>query len=126
MPTRWSRPIRTAVLLSLGSVAACGIFKPDEETQAIINRRIVGISIGDFADAFGVPGRRSEQVDGTTTFLWMSSIGVPSTGFAPLDDARCVLTINADARGRIVSAQVVRDDLGRATASRCDALFKAK
>jgi len=126
MPKRWSCLSRTAMFLLLCSVAACGIFKTDEETQAIINRRIVGISIGDFADAFGSPDRRSPQVDGTTSFVWMSRTGPASTGFAPLDDVRCVLAIVADGRGRIVTAQVVRDDLGQGGASRCDAVFKAK
>ena len=100
--------------------------KPDQETQAIIDQRLVGMPMGDFIDGFGRPHNRSEQLDGTTAYFWVSKLAGAPNGFAPLDNAICSLSIVADARGRIVSAQVVLDDPGQTTASRCEALFKKK
>jgi hypothetical protein len=127
MPTRWSGSIRSTALLAACAVASCGVFKkPDQETQAIVDRRVVGISMGDFIDSFGRPNNRSEQLDGTTAYYWVSKLASVPNGFAPLDNAVCTLSIIADARGRIVSAQVVLDDPGNTSASQCEALFKTK
>ena len=73
MPRRWSRSIRSAVLLAPCALTACGIFdRTDQGTQAIIDQRLVGMPIGDFIDDFGAPRKRSPQLDGTTTYFWAS------------------------------------------------------
>jgi hypothetical protein len=127
MPTHWSRSIRSAVLLAPCALAACGIFdKTDQGTQAILDQRLVGMPMGDFIDGFGMPRSRSGQLDGTTAYFWMSKVDGTASGFAPIDNASCSLNIVADARGRIISAQVVLDDPGQSTSSRCEALFKKK
>jgi hypothetical protein len=127
MPRRWSRSIRSTVLLVPCLLTACGIFgQTDQGTQTIIDQRLIGMPMGEFIDSFGVPRNRSQQLDGTTTYYWASKGAGASTGFAPLDDASCSLTIVADTRGRIISAQVILDDPGPNTSSLCEALFKKK
>jgi hypothetical protein len=50
---------------------------------------------------------------------------VPS-GAALLDDAVCTLKIFADKQGRIVSTEILLDDPGQYTTSRCRAVFQSK
>lgn len=126
MPERFARFMRAATLLGLCSIAACSAFKTEEDTQVVVNRRLAGMSIGEFFDTFGPARTRSEQLDGTTAYFWMSRTGAVPTGFAPLDDAVCTLRVFADKRGKIANAEIVLDDPGQGTSSRCGTLFQAK
>jgi hypothetical protein len=107
-------------------VAACGIFKNDEETQALVSHRLVGMPVGQFFDTFGPARTRSELPDGTAAYFWMSAIGAVTTGAAVLDDAVCTLKIFADKQGKIVSAEILLDDPGPTTTSRCVTVFRPK
>jgi hypothetical protein len=119
--------VRAAAMLLISSLAACAVFQHSEETtQVIVNRRLVGMSIGDFFETFGSPRNRTEMLDGSTAFDWKSRSGAVPAGFAGLDDLACTLRIVADKRGRIATADVVRDDPGRVSSSRCGELFEAK
>jgi hypothetical protein len=129
MPERFARFIRASAVLALYSVAACSdlqndLFKKDEETQAIVNRRVIGMAVGDFFDTFGTAWSRAEQPDGSISYIWKSRTGPVPNGFAPLDDAVCTLRFVADKRGKIATVEVVLDDPGQTTSSRCGALFK--
>ncbi len=107
-------------------VAACGIFKNDEETQALVSHRLVGMPIGQFFDTFGPARTRAEQPDGSAAYFWVSRTGAVPSGAALLDDAVCTLKIFADKQGRIVSTEILLDDPGQYTTSRCGAVFKSK
>ena len=46
--------LRAAATLSLLlAIAGCSIFKTNEEAQAAINQRVVGMQVGDFFDRYG-------------------------------------------------------------------------
>ena len=126
MSERWARVGRAGFLLAVVSIAACGVFKKDEETQTVVTQRVIGMPVGQFFDTFGPARTRAEQPDGSVAYFWTSSIGAVPSGAAQLDNAVCTLKIFADKQGRIVSAEILLDDPGQYTASRCDAVFKPK
>ncbi|MDQ2926707.1 MAG: hypothetical protein M3R22_00865 [Pseudomonadota bacterium] len=117
---------RSAVVLVLCSLAACSIFKNNEEAQAVINQRVVGMAAGDFFQTYGPARTRSEQLDGSTAYDWQSSIGKVAAGPVGLDERTCTLRIVADRRGRVATADIVLDNPGRVSTSRCGEMFKAK
>jgi hypothetical protein len=126
IPERLPRVCRAGLLLLAGAVSACSVFKNDEETQVTVSKRVVGMPVGQFFDTFGPARTRAEQPDGSVAYFWMSKIGAVTTGAAQLDDAVCTLKIFADKQGKIVSAEILLDDPGQYTTSRCGAVFKPK
>ena len=124
------KPFRTrtaAALLLLAGLAACGILKNDEGIQAVINQRVTGMPVGDFFQQFGTWLKRSEQADGSTEYAWVSATGpVTNSGYYGLDDRTCTLRIVAARNGKITTADVVRDNLGRVSTSRCGEIFKTQ
>jgi hypothetical protein len=121
------RPLlRGLALLSLCGLAACGILKKSEEAQTVVNQRVVGLPAGEFFQAYGAARSRSEQLDGGTTYDWISSTGAVRAGPEGLDDRTCTLRIVVDPKGRIAIAEVVLDNIGRASTSRCGEMFKPK
>jgi hypothetical protein len=128
IPERSPVPVRSAVaLLLLASLAACGVFKKDEEVQGVVNKRVIGMSAGDFFEQFGTWRQRTELLDGTTEFSWTSAIGASTpAGYVSLDDRTCTLRVIVAKSGKIVSADVVYDNQGRVSTSRCGELFRAK
>jgi hypothetical protein len=117
---------RGAALLLLCGLAACSVFKNNEEAQAVVNQRVIGMPAGDFFQAFGPARSRSEQLDGSTSYDWISSTGKVAAGPGWLDDRTCTLRVVADKRGRIATADVILDNPGRVSTSRCGEMFKAK
>ena len=116
-----------AALLLLASLAACGVFKNDEGIQAVINQRVTGMPVGDFFQQFGTWLKRSEQTDGSTEYAWVSATGpVTNSGYYGLDDRTCTLRIVAARNGKITTADIVHDNLGRVSTSRCGELFKTR
>ena len=126
MSERLARIGRAGLVLGVVCVAACGVFKNDGETQSLVTQRVVGMPVGQFFDTFGPARTRAEQPDGVVAYFWMSKTGAMITGAAQLDDAVCTLKIIADKQGRIVSAEILLDDPGQYTTSRCGAVFKPK
>lgn len=113
--------------LLLAGLCACGILKKDESVQAVVNKRLVGMPAGDFFDQFGKWRQRGELLDGTTEFSWTSAIGASTAaGYIGLDDRTCTLRVVVAKNGKIASADVVFDNQGRVSVSRCEELFKAK
>ena len=116
-----------ATLLLLASLAACGIFKNNQEAQAVINQRVTGMPAGDFFDQFGPWRTRSEQADGSVAYSWISALGpTPNSGYLGLDERTCTLRIVAAKNGKIATADIVLDNPGRVSTSRCGEMFKAK
>ena len=126
-PEFQSAALRAAAAVSLlVALAGCSVFKTDEETQAVVNQRVVGLPVGAFFDRYGPAKRREQQADGTTEYAWISAIGAtPNSGYYGLDDRTCSLRIVAAKDGRIVTASIIEDMPGRTSTSRCLELFKA-
>lgn len=127
-------PERIPVLVRAGTalpllvaLAACGIFKKDEAVQTVVNKHAIGMTAGDFFDQFGVWRQRTEMLDGTTEFSWTSATAKTTpAGYVSLDDRTCTLRVIAAKSGKIVSAEVIYDNLGRNSTSRCAELFATK
>ena len=118
-------PRAAAAAALLLAVAGCSVFKTNEEAQAVINQRVIGMPVGDFFDRYGRPKLREAQADGTTEYAWISAItATPNSGYYGLDDRTCSMKIIADKDWRIVTASIVQDMPGRTTTSRCLELFK--
>jgi hypothetical protein len=109
----------------LAALAACGLFKNDSEVQAIVNKRLIGMSVGDFLDRYGPVRTRSERPDGTMEYDWISPVPFlpPGPGVEGLNDRVCKLDFTADRRGRIDSVVVRFDAPGLKSTSRCGEIF---
>ena len=119
-------PRAAAAAALLLAVAGCSVFKTNEEAQAVINQRVIGMPVGDFFDRYGRPKLREAQADGTTEYAWISAItATPNSGYYGLDDRTCSMKIIAAKDGRIVTASIVQDMPGRTTTSRCTEIFGA-
>ncbi|MEP7301832.1 MAG: hypothetical protein ABI699_09915 [Caldimonas sp.] len=121
-------PGRAAAALLLAAVlAGCGLFKHNEEAQAIVGQRVVGLSAGDFFQQFGAWRTRAERLDGTTDYDWVSA-GSPRTdaAYAGLYEGTCRLRVVVDKGGKIALAEIVLDNPGRQSTSRCSEVFRAK
>ncbi len=119
-------PVRAAAALPLlVALAACGtLFKKDEAVQAVVNRRAIGMAAGEFFDQFGTWRQRTELLDATTEFSWTSATASrTAAGYVSLDDRTCTLRIVVAKNGRIATADVVFDNQGRVSTSRCAELF---
>jgi len=125
---RPSLPLRAIAAASLlAALAACGIFKNNDEVQAIVNKRLVGMSVGEFLDRYGPTRTRSERPDGTMEYDWISAVPYvkPGPGVEGLNDRVCKLDFTADQRGRIDSVVVRFDAPGLKSTSRCGEIFAA-
>lgn len=60
--------------LAVSAIAGCEVFKHNEEAMTVINRRAVGMPVGEFFDRFGRPGKRVELPDGSAIYDWISSV----------------------------------------------------
>ena len=119
-------PLRAlAAAALLGSLAACGLFKPNEQVLATINKRVIGMPAGEFFDRYGRPRTRSEKADGSMEYDWISAVPYAPAGPEGLDDHVCKLVLTSDPRGRINSVVVRYDAPGLKSASRCGEIFAA-
>ena len=115
----------TAAVL-VAALAGCGTFKNNEETQAIVSKRIVGMPAGEFFQEFGRFRSRSPQPDGSALYQWESEMGAAPPGPHGPDERICRLRLFIDKRGRIETVTVQLDDPGRVSGSRCGELFRPK
>ena len=123
-PTAALRSAAIAALLL--AVAGCNVFKNNDETQAVVSQRAVGMQVGDFFDRYGRPKVREPQADGSFEYLWLSVIGeTPNRGWDGLDDKICTLRLIVAKDGKILTALVLKDTPGRSSMSRCVEIFKA-
>jgi len=121
---RLSLPLRAIAAASLlAALAACGLFKSNEEVLATVNKRVLGMPAGDFFDRYGRPRTRSERPDGTMEYDWISAVPYAKPGVEGLDDHVCKLVLTSDRRGRIDSVVVRYDAPGLKSASRCGEIF---
>jgi len=124
LPTAALRAAAIAALLL--AAAGCSVFKTNEEAQAAINQRVVGMQAGDFFDRYGRANLRVPQSDGSLEYRWISAIAeTPNSGYYGLDDKTCTLRIIAGKDGKIQAALILQDMPGRTSTSRCLEMFKA-
>jgi hypothetical protein len=116
-------PRAVAAASLLAALAACGLFKGNEEVQAIVNKRVIGMSVGDFFDRYGRPRTRSEKADGGMEYDWISAVPFARPGVEGLDERVCKLALTSDRRGRIDSVVVRYDAQGMKSTSRCGEIF---
>jgi len=121
---RLSLPLRAIAAASLlAALVACGLFKGNEEVQAIVNKRVIGMPVGDFFDRYGRPRTRSEKPDGGMEYDWISAVPYAKPGVEGLDERVCKLALTSDRRGRIDSVVVRYDAQGMKSTSRCGEIF---
>jgi hypothetical protein len=115
-----------AAALAAVALAGCGTFKNNEESQAIVSKRVVGMPAGDFFQEFGRFRSRNESPDGSVLYRWESAMGPAPPGPHGPDERICRMDVFADRRGRIESVNILLNDPGRASNSRCSELFRPK
>ena len=119
-------PLRALAAASLlAALAACGVFKGNEQVLAIVNKRLIGMPVGEFFDRYGTPRTRSEKPDGAMEYDWISPVPYARPGPEGLDDHVCKLVLTSDPRGRINGVVVRYDAPGLKSASRCGEIFAA-
>jgi len=118
------RPFAAALLAML---AACSLFKGNDEVLAVVNKRLIGMPVGEFFDRYGPSRTRSERPDGTMEYDWISSVPYvkPGPGVEGLNDRVCKLDFTADRRGRIDTVAIRFDAPGLKSTSRCGEIFAA-
>ena len=117
--------IATLLCTLLAACGPLGLIKGKDEPQDVVNQHVVGMQVGDFFQRYGRPGSRREELDGSTTYDWESSIGPTPPGENSLDERTCRLRLSADRRGKITTALVTLDNIGRVSTSRCKEMFIA-
>ena len=127
IPESPTAALRAAAILSLLlAIAGCSVFKTNEEAQAAINQRVVGMSVGDFFDRYG-PAKlrcRNSTAPSSTPGSRPSAEKPPNSGFYGLDDRTCTLKLVASRDGKIATATILQDMPGRTSTSRCLEVFK--
>lgn len=118
--------LAAAALAGTLLLSGCSIFQGGEDVQVLFTRTLVGMPAGDFFTRYGTAYTRSEQLDRTTRYDWVSRIGDTVAGPMSLDDRVCKLSLVADPGGRIASVNVVQDNPGRVSNSRCTEVLNGK
>jgi len=127
IPEFQTAALRAAAIVALLLAAAgCSVFKENEEAQAAINQRVVGMHSGDFFDRYGRANIRDPQSDGAIEYLWISTVGETRySGYYGRDDRTCTLRIIASKDGKILTATILQDMIGVTSTSRCREMFTA-
>ena len=116
-----------AALLALAlALAGCGsvLRSSGEEPQAIVEKRVVGMTIGDFLDRYGrAATTREEAPDGSVTFNWQSPRMTLMGGPGGPEMSVCRLRLSVNRVGRILAAVIARDGDGVHRRSGCAELF---
>lgn len=94
-----------------------------EDPQAIVDKRVIGMSIGDFFQRYGVVPVREEARDGSMQFIWEGGRARVPAGPRGPEESICRLRLSVDKAGRIVGAPIIRDGQGERRLSRCVELF---
>ena len=120
-----ARVVATCALVL--TVSGCEVFKKSDEVQTTVNKQVVGLQAGVFFDRYGYPKTRAEQLDLGTVYSWVSpQTRDVASGVLNPDDRYCTLRVTADRSGRIISADVLFDNPGKLSTSRCGDIFRAK
>ena len=114
-----------SLALALSALAGCSVPSAlkGEDPQAIVNQRVIGMSIGDFFERYGRVPVREESRDGSMVFNWEGGRAKIPAGPRGPEESLCRLRLAVDKGGRIVSAPIMRDGQGERRLSRCVELF---
>ena len=115
--------MKTIPLLLVLPLSGCMSMLRGEEPQAIVDKRVVGMQVGDFLPRYGAVRVREEAPDGTIQFNWEGGRNQVAAGPRGPEESLCRLRVTADKSGRIVSAPIIRDGQGVRRPSRCVELF---
>lgn len=115
---------RVLFVLVLTALAGCGsVRNPNEDPQSTVDKRVIGMNVGDFFQRYGKPAWRDEAKDGSLTFDWQSELAKTPAGPLAPEESLCRLRIQVNPGGRIVGAPIMRDGRGRRHVSLCVDLF---
>ena len=115
----------TVPLLALCLAGCQAIFHVnDEDAQAIVDKRVLGMSVGDFFARYGAPSSRAEANDGSRVFTWSTKTPSVAPGPRGPEESLCWLRLSTDRNGRIVAAPITRDGKGQRHLSICADLFE--
>ena len=109
----------------LAALPGCEMMKRNEEATNVINRRAIGMHVGEFFDRYGRPGEKRERGDGSAEYAWISSVPYALPGPAGLDERICRLNVTVDSKGLVSAVQILFDAQGLKSTSRCSEIFAA-
>jgi hypothetical protein len=121
-PATFKDIVKALIALLALSLGGCGsIFgrDPAKDTHAILDKRIVGMSVGDFFERYGAPLSRDEGRDGSLGFVWEGGLTKISAGPTGPEALICRLRLGTGKDGRISAVVVLRDGEGLRRLSRC-------
>ncbi|MDQ6679624.1 MAG: hypothetical protein M3Y67_01490 [Pseudomonadota bacterium] len=109
------------------ALTGCGSVLRDnrEDAQAVVDKRVVGMPVGDFIQRYGRPSKRVEANDGSLTVDWQAEPDGAVAGPRGLEDSICRLRLSASRAGRILAAPITQDGRGQRRLSLCAELFEA-
>jgi hypothetical protein len=119
---RLQTPAVFVLVLALAGCAALGLH--GEDAQPIVDKRLIGMPVGDSFQRYGKPTSRAESSDGSLAFDWSSGIAKVAAGPVGPEESVCRLRLSASRAGRIVAAPIVRDGRGQRQLSLCAELFE--
>ena len=117
------RALAAATLVA--AAGGCGLFKDNEEVQAIINQRALGKPAGEFFDRYGRATSRTEISDNTAMYNWTSERTMTRPGPEGVDERICRLRVTVDKAGKVSAVQILYDAQGIHSRSRCGEIFAA-
>lgn len=109
-------------------LGGCGAFfriNAEEDPQAAVNRRVLGLRLGEFTERYGAPSRREESAEGILGFQWSSPGRYVAPGPVGPEEQFCRLRLVTDRSGRIATATIQRDGRGERHQSQCVEIFGA-
>lgn len=115
-----------AALLVLALAGCQSILRSGgQEPQAIVNQRVIGMTVGEFLDRYGrAATTREEAPDGSVTVNWQSPRTTLMGGPGGPEITVCRLRLSANRVGKILAALIVRDGDGLHRRSGCAELFE--
>ena len=122
----WKAAVKALILpFLLCGLVGCSVpsVLRGEDPQAIVDKRVIGMSIGDFFQRYGVVPVREEARDGSMQFIWEGGRARVPAGPRGPEESICRLRLSVDKAGRIVGAPIIRDGQGERRLSRCVELF---
>jgi hypothetical protein len=119
--------MRVSVALLVLVLAGCQsvLRSGGEEPQVTVNKRVVGMTVGEFLDRYGrAATTREEAPDGSVTINWQSPRTTLMGGPGGPEITVCRLRLSANRVGKILAALIVRDGDGVHRRSGCAELFE--
>lgn len=124
-PYTTTRPRLAAALALCAVLAACDLLPKSTDNLKAIQQRLVGQPVGDFFTRAGQPKTRYPKLDGATDYVWESISRPGGAAFATIEDRICRMFLAVDPRGTVTAVEILYDDPGRGSTSRCREIVEA-